>query len=171
MAERDGRGGKWEWQREREREKGAERLLKKKKIKIKTFIIRFPNLLSPFHPSTISSTAGSQSLGEAGPTVLQWGNLHSLMPRLSLVTLNLILAAGTQNGPTRKGSAAWSNRRRFMCVVIRPGRQRWQMRTFQRGLCQDTKLLSTSAFSSFSSFGIKFGTFHFCLLHPIDTWR
>ena len=140
--ERDGWGVKWEWRRER----SWEAFKKKKKKKSKTFIIWFPNLLSPFHPSTISSTAGSQSLGEAGPTVLQWGNLHSLMSRLSLVTLNLILAAGTQSGPTRKGSAASSNRKRFMCVVIRPGSQRWQMRTFQRGLCQDTKLLSTSAF-------------------------
>ena len=69
MAERDGEGSESDGENESERKEL--RGFKKKKKKRKTFIIRFPNLLSPFHPSTISSTAGSQSLGEAGPTVLQ----------------------------------------------------------------------------------------------------
>ena len=70
MAERDGEGSESDGENESERKEEI-CFKKKKKKKRKTFIIRFPNLLSPFHPSTISSTAGSQSLGEAGPTVLQ----------------------------------------------------------------------------------------------------
>lgn len=72
----EGKEVKWEWKDLR----GFKRPCKK-------FNIRFPNLLSPFHPSVISSTAGSQS-------VLQWGHLHLLKPCLLLCTLKLTLSLG-----------------------------------------------------------------------------
>lgn len=82
----EGRKVKWEWKELRE---ATERIV------LSGFLISFVH----FTPLSSAPPLTASHLGRWALQcyVVQWGNLHSFTPYLSLVTLNLILAVGTQN--------------------------------------------------------------------------